>query len=237
MCAAIWTTGVAAPLNDAVVGKTTYRLINSKYPPIALFENLLDPDELEVAYALESLTNDRLRQEAGDLYRVPPQDRLVGPGSSPIMAAFTHVGFPSRFSDGRFGIYYAGLERQTGIAESMYSQARRLSATAEGPVELTLRAYTCRVNAPLLDVTGDGFANLHLPDDWSPAQRFGESARNKDEKGILYRSVRMDGGHCIAALRTRALKPPATQAAHYRFVWNGTAITDVLKIEAVRINN
>lgn len=39
----------------------TYRLIPSHYPPIALFENLLDPGELDAAYALESLTNDRLQ--------------------------------------------------------------------------------------------------------------------------------------------------------------------------------
>ncbi len=30
----------------------TYRLVPSHYPPIALFENLLDPDELDAAYQL-----------------------------------------------------------------------------------------------------------------------------------------------------------------------------------------
>ena len=224
---------MAALLNDAVVGERTYRLINSKYPPIALFENLLDPDELEVAYELEALTNDRLRQEVGDLQRVPPEDRMVGAGCSPIMAAFTHVGFPSRFSDGSYGVYYAGLELETAISESMYSQARRLAATDEGPVELTMRSYRCSIAAPLLDVCGDGHAELHLPDDWSAAQRFGRDARSTNSKGILYRSVRRAGGRCLAALRTRALQPPATQAAHYRYLWDGRQFTDVLKVESV----
>jgi hypothetical protein len=32
-----------------------YRIVNSSFPPIALFEDVLDPEDLEVAYALEAL--------------------------------------------------------------------------------------------------------------------------------------------------------------------------------------
>ncbi len=53
------------------------------------------------------LTNDRLRDEIGDIAIVPLAERLAGPGASPIVAAFTHIGFPSRFTDGSFGVYYA----------------------------------------------------------------------------------------------------------------------------------
>ena len=42
-------------------------------------------------------------------------------------------------------------------------------------------------------------------------------------------------GSDAAALRTRALRPPARQAAHYRFVWDGTRITDVLTIASVAL--
>ena len=69
-----------------------YRIVNSSFPPIALFEDVLDPEDLEVAYALEALTNDRLIEQAGVLARVRPEDRLSGPGSTPVMAAFTHIG-------------------------------------------------------------------------------------------------------------------------------------------------
>ena len=51
---------MTAPMQYTEVHSNTYRLIPSHFPPIALFENLLDPTELEAAYALESLTNDRL---------------------------------------------------------------------------------------------------------------------------------------------------------------------------------
>jgi len=45
-------------LSDELVGKGVYRLIPSRYPTITIFENLLDPSELELAYELESITND-----------------------------------------------------------------------------------------------------------------------------------------------------------------------------------
>ena len=54
----------------------TYRIIPSHFPPISLFENLLDPDELEAAYALESLTNARLQDEAGHILLVEKDDRV-----------------------------------------------------------------------------------------------------------------------------------------------------------------
>ena len=77
-----------------------YRIINSAFPPISVFEDTLDPADLEIAFALESLTNDRLRDTAGLLARVRPEDRLCGEGSTAVMAAFTHIGRASRFTDG-----------------------------------------------------------------------------------------------------------------------------------------
>tara|TARA_R110000772_G_C13306656_1_gene439434 strand:+ start:6499 stop:6837 length:339 start_codon:yes stop_codon:yes gene_type:complete len=105
----------ALSLSNEIVGKTVYRLIPSRFPTITIFENLLDPAELELAYALEALTNDRLRDLAGDIAYVPPDERMVGPGSSVVMAAFTHAGNQSRFSDGGYGVFYAGLTMETSI--------------------------------------------------------------------------------------------------------------------------
>lgn len=82
-----------------------YRMVNSAFPPITLFEDVLDPAELEMAYALEALTNDRLQEQCGVVQRVAIEDRVTGPGSTPVMAAFTHIGKASRFTDGTYGIY------------------------------------------------------------------------------------------------------------------------------------
>jgi hypothetical protein len=37
-------------------------------------------------------------------------------------------------------------------------------------------------------------------------------------------------GECIAALRPKALTPPAIQAGHYQFHWDGNAISHVLAV-------
>ncbi|MFC1335440.1 MAG: RES family NAD+ phosphorylase [gamma proteobacterium symbiont of Clathrolucina costata] len=210
------------------VHSDSYRLIPSHYPPIALFENLLDPRELDAAYALESLTNDRLQDEVGNIALVAPEDRVTGPATTAIMAAFTHVGVESRFTKGRFGVYYAGLDLDTAMAESRFSRARFMSATNEGPQVLTMRCYHCVVSASLVDVRSDH--KVHDPDSFIYAQAVGEKLKQENELGILYSSVRNPGGQCIAALRPPALIPPAIQAGHYQFHWDGSTITHVLSI-------
>lgn len=206
----------------------SFRLIPSHFPPIGLFENLLDPDELEAAYELESLTNDRLKEEVGRLSFVAPEDRMVGTGTTPIMAAFTHVGIESRFTDGSYGVYYAGLDLETSMAEAKHSRARFLSATNEESMVLTMRCYKCKVDALLTDLKDE--ESVQTPDDFQPAQAIAYKLKQSNSMGILYRSVRNPEGLCVAALRPKALTPPAVQSGHYQFHWNGKEITHVTQI-------
>lgn len=220
--------GVGSIMRKQDVHSDSYRLIPSHYPPIALFENLLDPQDLAAAYALESLTNDRLQDEVGNIALVAPDDRVTGAGSTAIMAAFTHVGVASRFTKGQYGVYYAGLDLDTAIAESKFSRARFMMATNEGPQVLTMRCYQCVVNASLVDLREDN--KVHDADSFIYAQALGEKLKQESEQGILYNSVRHPKGQCIAALRPSALTPPAIQAGHYQYHWNGSEITHVLSI-------
>lgn len=212
-------------MNKVVVRGSSYRFVASHFPPIQLFENLLEPNELEAAYALEALTNDRLRDEAGDISLVAREDRVTGPGTTAIMAAFTHIGIPSRFTAGSYGVYYAGLDKETAMKESVYSRARFLSTTDERPQILAMRCYHCRVDAELLDVTG--LQQVHNPADYSASQALAARARRDNEPGLLYRSVRHEGGKCVALFKPNALLPPAEQAGHYHFHWDGREIAHV----------
>lgn len=199
-----------------------YRIVNSSFPPIALFEDVLDPEDLEIAYAIEALTNDRLIEQAGVLARVRPEDRLSGPGSSPVMAAFTHVGKRSRFSDGTFGVYYAASSQAAAIAETCFHQERFLAATQEADLELTMRTYVNRVVKPLHDVR-QGFESLHQPDPevYGPSQAFARQLRDAESWGLLYNSVRLAGHECVAALRPPAVSIPK-QGKHLRYVWSAS---------------
>ena len=199
-----------------------YRIVNSSFPPIALFEDVLDPEDLEVAYAIEALTNDRLIEQAGVLARVRPEDRLSGPGSSPVMAAFTHVGKRSRFSDGTFGVYYAASSQAAAIAETCFHQERFLAATQEADLELTMRTYVNRVVKPLHDVR-QGFEHLHQPDPeaYGPSQVFARQLRDVESWGLLYSSVRLPGHECVAAFRPPAVSIPK-QGKHLRYFWSAS---------------
>ena len=207
-----------------------YRIIPSEYPPINFFEQLVDPELMEELYYLESLTNDRLRDEAGDIALVPAEDRITGPGTSPVMAAFTHTSpdCPSRFSDGSYGLYYASKTLDTAIEETKYHRARFLAYTNEDAGEISMRVYTGKVIKPLQDVRGDGYEQLHDPDDWTAGQAFGQEMKTINSWGVVYRSVRDSGGECIAALRPPAVSIPK-QGAHLSYVWDGVGITDVYR--------
>ena len=72
----------------AISWKPSWRLIASRYPPAGLFDRVAAAGDLDGVYALEGLTNPRLRDDTGELALVAPEDRISGPGTTPIMAAF-----------------------------------------------------------------------------------------------------------------------------------------------------
>ena len=205
-----------------------YRVISSEFPPINFFEKLVDADLMDELYYIESLTNDRLRNEAGDIALVAKEDRLCGPGSSPVMAAFTHTSLscPSRFSDGSYGVYYASKSLNTAIEETKYHRTLFLTHTQEDPGEIDMRVYIGEVTKPLHDIRNDVYEKYHLPSNWAPSQDFGRALHMKQSWGIVYRSIRAPKGECIAVLRPSALTIPR-QGQHLSYVWDGNSIINV----------
>jgi len=203
-----------------------YRIIPSQYPTIDLFESLADPDLMEELFYIESLTNDRLRDAVGDIALVAAGDRVIGPGATPVMEAFTHVGNASRFSNGSYGLYYAAKSQETAIAESKHRRAQFLARTHEAPGEIDLRVYIGEVLKPMHDIRSSTYGHLHHPNNLTPAQAFGATLRAAGSWGLAYRSVRDPGGECLAAFRPPAVSIPR-QGPHLSYVWDGSAITRV----------
>lgn len=203
-----------------------YRVVASKHPPTNVFQDIVPARQMEMAWFLEGLTNDRLRDESGEAPLVTAEDRLHGTGASIVMAAFTHLGRASRFSDGSYGVYYAARSLETAVRETAYHRGRFLAATAEAPGEIDMRAYAGRPLKPFLDVRGPKFTELHDPDDYAPPQAFAKPRQSQGDWGIVYRSVRHQGGECIAAFRPQAVSIPVSGAA-LAYVWDGTRIAKV----------
>lgn len=204
-----------------------HRIIPSVYPPIDFFESLVDPEEMEILWHLEGMTNDRLRDQTGDITLVTPEDRVSGPGSSVVMAPFTHPGNPSRFTDGSYGVYYAARELETAIRETVFHRERFLAFTNEPPCEIDMRVYTGQVQKPLHDIRTN-YANLHNPDigTYPVSQAFAHTVRATGSWGLIYRSVRHAGGECMAAFRPPAVTIPL-QGPRLAYAWDGRKIRAV----------
>ncbi len=155
---------------------------------------------------LESLTNERIRDEMGELHLVPQEDRVFGPGASVIMASFTHRNPEgSRFSDGIF-----------------------MRRTREEPVELDRRVYETDLDGDLHDIRGmrNLLPEIHSPDSYSASRELGRSLREQNSWGIAYESVRHPGGDCAGLFRPPVLSN-CRQAQHLCYVWDGQRITHV----------
>lgn len=214
------------PSTIALNWNRQFRIVPSKFPPINFFEKLVDAEQMQEAFYLESLTNDRLLEETGDISLVNRDDRISGQGSSIIMAAFTHIGRPSRFTNGSYGVYYAAKELKTAIKETTFHREIFLSYTHEKAGCIDMRVYMGQILKPLHDIRKNGYHNLHHPDDYLPAQSFAFKLREMQSYGIVYNSVRDLGGECIAAFRPTAISIPK-QGKHLIYEWNGVKITGV----------
>ena len=102
-----------------------HRLINTKYPPIALFDDVASPDEFEMLYEIQALTNPRLRDELGDISLLSTAEIPFHceRGRSYAVAPFTHINpIGGRFNDGLFGALYIASDDQTAVLEVRHHQ-------------------------------------------------------------------------------------------------------------------
>jgi hypothetical protein len=210
-------------------------VIPTRFPAVNLFDRVASPADFDALYALEAMTNDRLRTETGELDLVPREERRFGPGWGPIMAAFTHLNpLGSRFSDGACGVFYCAQGRTTAIAESRFHAGQFLAATHEAPMRQQMRLYTVEVRGDVVDLRGAGDLDPAVlsPDSYAGGQALGRAVRAAGAPGIVYPSVRDASGECLAAFRTTLLRD-CHHAAYLEYNWNGSAIDIVFELSQV----
>jgi len=204
------------------------RIVADRYPPIDLFERVSsDPAVWEGLIAAEEAVNPRLRDAIGEIRLVPAEERISGPGASWVMAAFTHLNPKgSRFSDGTYGVYYAARELQTAIRETAHHFGRFATDSADRVRYENMRVLVGRIDNRFADVASLPAplrARVLAPDSYADSQPFGAQLRTDGANGVIYQSVRHQGGQCVAAFRPRAVGIPV-QSKHLRFHWDGTRV-------------
>ena len=214
-----------------------YRLIPSKYPPKSLFDDVADHQEFEILFAIQEITNPRIRNELGSLNRVPPAERPYGiRGCNYALGPFVHLNpCGSRFSNGEFGIYYAAEDAQTAIAETRHHQQQYFSGVEGLKYDrLSMRCLKTQFTATLRDICADEYQTTqwYHPSDYSQSQLLGAQIKTNNDQGIVYRSVRAVDKICYALFSPKSIQD-VIQSTHYDYIWDGEKIGVALETQEI----
>ena len=203
------------------------RIISTRHPSVGILDRLVDPGEVDALLAIDARTNPRINEELGALALIPAAERAVGPGSTVIMAPFAHPNpGGSRFSDGRFGVFYAAHRLPTAVAEVRYHRERFMRASHEIAQTLELMLYEATVRGEFHDIRASNNRGWYDPVTYARSQPLGVRLHKEGSSGIAYRSVRDPSGECIAIFKPSRIsrcRPVKPLFAH----WNGERITTV----------
>jgi hypothetical protein len=217
--------------------KVTHRLIASRYPSAGILDRVASPADLEAVFELEGWTNDRITTELGILLRIPREEWAVGTSmSSVVMAAFCHprVG-GGRFNDEARGAWYASFTLDTAHAEVAYHRGRELAEIGVTDARMEMREYVAETSGPFHDIRSDvrGYRPLYDLESYATSQRFARDLLASGSNGVVYRSVRREGGTCLACFNPQLLARVRV-AGHYEYRWSGSGAPAIRRVNAKR---
>ncbi len=204
----------------------THRLIPSKYSDggDSVLARIADDDtHLRDLFDLDNATNDRLLAENDLLPGIGIHELVFGiPYYRIINAAFCHAHpLGSRFNGPERGAWYAGLDLKTSQAEIIFHKSVELAEVAWTEESLTYDDYLADFSAKFHDIRDDkNFTKCLAPDSYVASQALAEALLAADALGVVYPSVRREGGTCIACFRP-ALVTHVRKGRTYRFRWSG----------------
>jgi RES domain-containing protein len=204
------------PVTDLRVSDT-HRLIPSKFSAprsgdtgTVLSRLTGDESTLKALIELDGATNSRLLGEEGLLPGIGVHELVYGVGYAHIVnAAFTHASpGGGRFNNSQRGAWYAGVERETSIAEVVFHKLRQLEEI-DWPKEevLTYDDYLADFATEMHDLRGPkpGYQPFlqagPIPECYFESQQLAAHLLANRSNGVLYPSVRRKGRSCIACFR------------------------------------
>ena len=164
-----------------------------------------DDDLLDGIFELDNATNDRLWAESGLSPGIDSRELVFGiPSYRIINATFCHPAPEgSRFNSSDRGAWYAGFELGTSQAEVAYHKQLWLRETAWNEKEVAdYIDYLADFRAEFHDLRGSReHADCLSPESYTASQALAAQLLQSGSSGIVYPSVRRDGGTCIACFR------------------------------------
>ncbi len=203
----------------------THRLIPSKYLPggdSVLTSIADDKAHLDVIFDLDNATNDRLQAENDLLPGIGIHELVFAvPNYRIINAAFTHA-HPrgSRFNGPDRGAWYAGFELETAQQEVAWHKSVEYAEIDYWNDSITYDDFLADFDGAFHDIRGSvGYEACLAPDSYVAAQGLAAELLNAGSLGLVYPSVRYEGGTCIACFRP-AIVGNVRRDRRYRFTWD-----------------
>lgn len=205
----------------------TIRLVSSARLREAVLAPLADSAEEEALLAeIEGATSSRLIAEERGLAGLAADELVHGvPHAKFINASFAYAKprQPSRFNPAERGAWYAALDVATCIAEVGFHLTRALADASDFDAVVEYGEMIASMSGIFIDLRQEPG---HPALDADPAAGYpagnalAARARAEGHNGIIYPSVRHEGGTCIAALWPNVVQS-VVQGAMYRLTWSG----------------
>ena len=206
----------------------THRLVPSRYLPAgdSVLTRVADDDEhLKGIFELDDATNERLLAERNQGRGIGPDELLAAvPLAAVVNAAFAHPHpLGARFNGPDRGAWYAAFDLETAQAEVGFHKTVQLAEIGMPDDSVTFDDYLADFNADFHDLRGaHGFKTCLSPVSYEASQALASDLLENGALGIVYPSVRRDGGTCVACFRP-ALVGRVRRAKRWRFSWRNGA--------------
>jgi hypothetical protein len=204
----------------------THRLLPAKYSPNydSVLTRIADDDDLKLVFELDNASNGRLLAEENRSPGISPWDLVFNvPYYRVINAAFTHANpLGARFSSPDRGAWYAAFELASAKAEVIFHKNIEFAEIDwKEREEIEYDDYLADFTAPFHDLRGIEDEALS-PTSYVRSQQLAMELMEMDSLGVVYPSVRREGGTCLACFRP-SIVGNVRKSARHRLVWTPLA--------------
>jgi RES domain-containing protein len=210
----------------------TCRLIPSRFADVedSVLAPLSDNDaELADLFELDNATNARVLAEHGGAPGIGIDELLFHvPNFRIVNAAFTYPRPEgSRFNDGDRGAWYCAFEIETALAEVIFHKTVEYAEIDRFDDSVSYQTMLADFTAQFHDIRAlPDYAPCLAPDSYVASQLLAERLLAAGSMGVIYPSVRRQGGTNLACFRP-ALVGNVRKGTAYRLTWRGDPTPDV----------